>query len=96
MWAKVKSGHRAGVSLMQWELAERFEVIESLSGVCRELTRGDRELARKALGVHQKKTKRLTGRSLGVAKKLARNRSLPCLGAPSTHEWVKSVEPARA
>ncbi|RRT60740.1 hypothetical protein B296_00009578 [Ensete ventricosum] len=43
---------------------------KSLLGVCRELAEGDQELARMASGAYRKKTKRLTGRSSGVTKKL--------------------------
>ncbi|RWW40451.1 hypothetical protein BHE74_00054134, partial [Ensete ventricosum] len=46
------------------------EGIGSLLGVRRELTEGDRELARMASGVRRKKTKRLAGRSSEVAEKL--------------------------
>ncbi|RWW51693.1 hypothetical protein BHE74_00041936 [Ensete ventricosum] len=49
------------------------EGIRRLLGVCRELAEGDRELARMALGVHRKKTKRLVERSSRVAEKLARS-----------------------
>ncbi|RWW71759.1 hypothetical protein BHE74_00020473 [Ensete ventricosum] len=52
----------------RWKLAEG---IGGLSGVRRELVEGDRELARKTSRVHRKKTKRLVGRFLGVAEKLA-------------------------
>ncbi|RRT76000.1 hypothetical protein B296_00030658 [Ensete ventricosum] len=44
------------------------EGIGGLSGVHRELVRGDRELARKASGVRRKKTKRLVKRLWGLRK----------------------------
>ncbi|RZS08639.1 hypothetical protein BHM03_00039638 [Ensete ventricosum] len=46
------------------------EGIRSLLGVRRELAEGDREFARMESGVRRKKTKRLVGRSSGVAEKL--------------------------
>ncbi|RWW59430.1 hypothetical protein BHE74_00033639 [Ensete ventricosum] len=55
------------------------ECIRSLLGVHWELTEGDRELARLALGVHRKKTKRLTGRSSGrFAKKFVESSLTGC------------------
>ncbi|RWW44527.1 hypothetical protein BHE74_00049710 [Ensete ventricosum] len=47
------------------------KAIGSLSGVRWELSKGDRELAKMASGVHRKKTKRLTRRSSEVVEKLA-------------------------
>ncbi|RWV98821.1 hypothetical protein GW17_00038306 [Ensete ventricosum] len=67
---------------MQWELAESFPKV---SWACRELAGGDRELARKASGVCQKKTKRLIGRSWGLPKSL--------LGKISSgHQWTRGVD----
>ncbi|RWV99668.1 hypothetical protein GW17_00037418 [Ensete ventricosum] len=64
---------------MQWELVgrlvERLPKVseayqESLLGVRWELAEGVRELARVALGVRRKKTKRLVGRLSGFTEKL--------------------------
>ncbi|RWV77578.1 hypothetical protein GW17_00061569 [Ensete ventricosum] len=46
------------------------EGIGSLLGVHRELAEGDRELARMALGIHRKKTKRLIRSHWGLSKSL--------------------------
>ncbi|RWV94031.1 hypothetical protein GW17_00043470 [Ensete ventricosum] len=52
---------------MQWKLTKRLTGSSpKVSEVCREFTKGDRELAMKALGVRWKKTMRLVGRSSEV------------------------------
>ncbi|RWW05443.1 hypothetical protein GW17_00031285 [Ensete ventricosum] len=51
--------------------SEAAKGIEGLPRVRRGLAEGDRELARKASGVHRNKTKRLTGRSSEIIEKLA-------------------------
>ncbi|RRT47258.1 hypothetical protein B296_00015111 [Ensete ventricosum] len=56
-----------GLSGVNRKLAEG---IKSLLRVHRELAEGNRELTRMALGVHRKKTKRLTRRSSGLPKSL--------------------------
>ncbi|RWW81086.1 hypothetical protein BHE74_00010543 [Ensete ventricosum] len=55
-----------GMPRVRQKLAEG----KSLLGVHRELAEGDQELARMASRAYRKKTKRLTGRSSGVTKKL--------------------------
>ncbi|RZS06813.1 hypothetical protein BHM03_00037582, partial [Ensete ventricosum] len=55
-----------GMPRVRQKLAEG----KSLLGVHRELAEGDQEVARMASRAYRKKTKRLTGRSSGVTKKL--------------------------
>ncbi|RWW73241.1 hypothetical protein BHE74_00018898 [Ensete ventricosum] len=73
------------------ETRQKFaEGIRSLSGVRRELVRGDQEVAMKASGVCWKKTKRLIRRSLGVAEKLAGNDAVG--NSPEVHrELAKGI-----
>ncbi|RWW62387.1 hypothetical protein BHE74_00030554, partial [Ensete ventricosum] len=57
---------------MQRELTERLaKSLSKVSKACWEFAEGDRELDRKASGVHRKKTKRLVRRSSEVVTKLA-------------------------
>ncbi|RWW65124.1 hypothetical protein BHE74_00027585, partial [Ensete ventricosum] len=57
-----------------WEfVGSSPRVIGGLSGVHLELTEGDRKLARNALGVHQKITKRLIGSSLEFTGKIVKS-----------------------
>ncbi|RZR90103.1 hypothetical protein BHM03_00017927 [Ensete ventricosum] len=64
------------------------EGIRSLTGVRWELAEGDRELAKWRQGVRQKKTKRLVGRSLRVAKKLTGRFDLHPKKIDSGHWWA--------